>query len=119
MLPVGLHVMYRGGMVTPSDTAAIRGNGVTGLETGTMAGKKNVIARYDGVSATGSSHGLLVETAGDGTTSFTVTGHDGKKRHAAVTLPNTVVAALIDALRGHLADDLDIAPWEELSADDQ
>jgi hypothetical protein len=112
-----------GVMVTPSDITAIRGNGVTGLETGTMAGKKIVIARYDGVSATGTSHGLLIETAGDGTTAFTVMGHDGKKRHAAVTLPDTVVAALIDALRDHLAstdtDDLAIIPWEEFTTDDQ
>lgn len=60
--------------------------------------KLTVIARRDGFSATGSVHGLLVETANDGTVRFTVTGHDGKKRHAAVTLPIAEVLTLMQSV---------------------
>lgn len=81
-----------------------------------MASKLTVIARYDGVSSTGSAHGLLVETAGDGTTRFTVTGHDGKKRHAAVTLPDAIVSALLETLQSHLDADAALPSWEEMGA---
>lgn len=81
-----------------------------------MASKLTVIAKYDGVSSTGSSHGLLIETAGDGSTRFTVTGHDGKKRHAAVTLPDAVVSALLDTLRAHIDGADDFPDWEELES---
>ena len=75
-----------------------------------MASKLTVIARYDGVSSTGSSHGLLIETAGDGTVRFTVTGHDGKKRHAAVTLPDAVVSSMLDTL--YLRDNV-VSPYAD------
>lgn len=66
-------------------------------------GKLTVIARRDGVSSTGSPHGLLVETADDGTVRFTITGHDGKKRHAAVTISNGEAQTLLDAVAEHIA----------------
>lgn len=65
--------------------------------------KKAVIAQRTGVSATGSTHGLLIETDGTNTLSFTVTGHDGKKRHAAVTLSDQDVATVIATLSAHIA----------------
>ena len=66
--------------------------------------KLAVIAQRDGFSATGSVHGLLVETAGDGTVRFTITGHDGKKRHAAVTLTNGDVTTMMETVAAHIAD---------------
>ena len=66
-------------------------------------GKLTVIARRDGVSSTGSPHGLLVETADDGTVRFTITGHDGKKRHAAVTISNGEAQTLLDAVAEYIA----------------
>lgn len=66
-------------------------------------GKLTMIARRDGVSSTGSPHGLLVETADDGTVRFTITGHDGKKRHAAVTISNGEAQTLLDAVAEHIA----------------
>ena len=68
-----------------------------------MMGKLTVIARRDGVSSTGSPHGLLIETADDGTVRFTITGHDGKKRHAAVTISNGEAQTLLDAVAAYIA----------------
>jgi hypothetical protein len=86
--------------------------------------KKTVVARRDGVSSTGTAHGLLVETAGDGTLTFTVTGANGTKRHAAVTLSNADVDGLLETVYRHIVDsardadaDADwIAGWEEQDA---
>lgn len=81
--------------------------------------KKAVVAQRTGVSSTGSIHGLLIESADTDTLSFTVTGHDGKKRHAAVTLSNADVLTIIETLSAHIAgatdsaDDFDIVAWEE------
>lgn len=69
-----------------------------------MASKLAVIAQRTGVSSTGSAHGLLVETADDGTVRFTVTGHDGKKRHAAVTLSNAEAMTLLDSVAAYVAE---------------
>lgn len=66
-------------------------------------GKLTMIARRDGVSSTGSVHGLLVETADNGTVRFTITGHDGRKRHAAVTLSNAEALTLLDAVAAYVA----------------
>lgn len=49
--------------------------------------KRDTIVQITGKSSTGSPHGLLVEAEPTGGLRFTVTGHDGKKRHAAVILP--------------------------------
>jgi hypothetical protein len=65
--------------------------------------KKQVIAQRTGVSSTGSAHGLLIETDGTATIAFTVTGHDGKKRHASVTLSHADVMTVIDTLSAHIA----------------
>lgn len=83
-----------------------------------MASKLAVVARRDGVSSTGTPHGLLIETAHDGTLRFTVTGANGTKRHAAVTLTNADVAGLLETLSAHVADaDVFDAPeWEEQDA---
>jgi hypothetical protein len=69
-----------------------------------MMSKLTVIARRDGVSSTGSPHGLVVETADNGTVRFTITGHDGKKRHAAVTLSNGEAQTLLDAVAAYIAE---------------
>jgi hypothetical protein len=86
------------------------------------------VARRDGVSSTGTAHGLLVETAGDGTITFTVTGANGTKRHAAVTLSNADVDGLVETIYRHILDsernadddaddDADwIVGWEEQDA---
>lgn len=66
-------------------------------------GKLTVIAQRDGVSSTGSPHGLLVETAGNGTVRFTITGHDGKKRHAAVTISHGEAQTLLEAVAAYIA----------------
>ena len=65
--------------------------------------KLTVIAQRDGVSSTGSPHGLLVESADDGTVRFTITSHDGKKRHASVKLANGAAQTLLDAVAAHIA----------------
>ena len=65
--------------------------------------KKAVVAQRTGVSATGSIHGLLIESSDTETLSFTVTGHDGKKRHAAVTLSNADVLTILATLSAHIA----------------
>ena len=51
-------------------------------------------AEFDGTSSTGSRHGLLIEESPAGIR-VTITGHNGK-RHAAVLLPDTAVAALAE-----------------------
>lgn len=66
--------------------------------------KLTMIARRDGVSSTGSPHGLVVETADNGTVRFTITGHDGKKRHAAVTLSNRDAQTLLDAVAAYISE---------------
>lgn len=66
--------------------------------------KLTVIARRDGVSSTGSPHGLVVETADNGTVRFTITGHDGKKRHASVVLSNRDAQTLLDAVAAYIAE---------------
>ena len=73
-----------------------------------MISKLIVIARRDGVSSTGSPHGLLVEASADngadsGTVRFTITGHDGKKRHASVTLSNGEAQTLLETVAAHIA----------------
>lgn len=75
--------------------------------------KLEMIAKRDGVSSTGTSHGLLIETAGDGTLRFTVTGANGTKRHAAVTLTNGDVAGLLETLQNYLDADAALPAWEE------
>jgi hypothetical protein len=57
---------------------------------------KTRIAHIDGASATGTPHGVLVETA-DKDVLVTITGADGKKRHATSIVAD--VAALITALQ--------------------
>ena len=103
----GVHRLY-------SDQYPLTVGGQNG--DGTMASKLTVIARRDGVSSTGTSHGLLIETAGDGTIRFTVTGANGTKRHAAVTLSDADVAGLIETLSAHIDDGYDGPAWEEQDA---
>lgn len=66
--------------------------------------KLQVIAQRTGVSSTGSAHGLLVETDGSGTVRFTITGHDGKKRHAAVTLSGAEAQTLMDSVGAYITE---------------
>jgi hypothetical protein len=62
--------------------------------------KRETIAARTGVSSTGTPHGLLLERESDTHVRFTVVGHDGKKRHAAVILPVAEAKSLLEALEG-------------------
>lgn len=56
---------------------------------------RNVLGKADGRSTTGNLHGLLVEA--DDTPGFsrvTITGADGKKRHATVVMSDEALGAL-------------------------
>jgi hypothetical protein len=60
--------------------------------------KRETIALRTGKSSTGTAHGMLVERETDGALRFTVVGHDGKKRHAAVILSVAEVSGLLDTI---------------------
>lgn len=62
--------------------------------------KRQTLARVIGSSSTGTAHSLLLEKESDTTVRFTVVGHDGVKRHAAVILPIAAAQAITDALNG-------------------
>jgi hypothetical protein len=62
--------------------------------------KRETVAARTGVSSTGTPHGLLLERESDTHVRFTVVGHDGKKRHAAVILPVTEAVSMLAALEG-------------------
>ncbi|AUV62033.1 hypothetical protein KIV63_gp11 [Mycobacterium phage SWU2] len=65
--------------------------------------KLTVVAQRDGVSSTGTLHGLLVEATEKGKMlRFTVTGHDGKKRHAAVSLTRGETVSLLTTVQEYL-----------------
>ncbi|AJD82502.1 hypothetical protein SHEEN_84 [Mycobacterium phage Sheen] len=66
--------------------------------------KRDTIALRTGKSSTGTPHGLLVERENDGELRFTVVGHDGKKRHAAVILSKGEVVSLTDAILSSLEE---------------
>ncbi|ACU41835.1 hypothetical protein SEA_MORROW_89 [Mycobacterium phage Morrow] len=66
--------------------------------------KRDTIVQITGKSSTGSPHGLLVEAEPTGGLRFTVTGHDGKKRHAAVILPVGEVSAALVSIIDHLTE---------------
>lgn len=66
--------------------------------------KRTAIALRTGTSSTGTPHGLLIEHETDSSVRFTVVGHDGKKRHAAVILSTTDVAGLIETLISAVAE---------------
>ena len=57
-----------------------------------------MIGRFLGTSSTGTAHSLLIEHEPNGGMRFTVLGHDGAKRHAAVIVPATVATAIADAI---------------------
>jgi hypothetical protein len=61
--------------------------------------KRDTIANMLGASSTGTAHSLLIERENNGDVRFTVVGHDGKKRHAAVILPSTVAESVATALQ--------------------
>jgi len=65
--------------------------------------KRETIALRTGVSSTGTPHGLLIESENSDAIRFTVVGHDGKKRHAAVILSDRDIAGLLDTLTAELA----------------
>lgn len=60
--------------------------------------KRETIARLLGESSTGTAHSLLIERETDGRVRFTVVGHDGVKRHAAVIVADSVAASIADVL---------------------
>ncbi|AGK87561.1 hypothetical protein M045_gp82 [Mycobacterium phage HINdeR] len=66
--------------------------------------KRTVVAQRTGESSTGTPHGLLVERESDGRVRFTVVGHDGKKRHAAVILSKGETSTLIESLTDSLEE---------------
>jgi hypothetical protein len=57
--------------------------------------KRETLVQRTGVSSTGTPHGLLIEREPSGGVRFTVVGHDGKKRHAAVILSDLDVLGLV------------------------
>lgn len=66
---------------------------------------KQRIAHIDGTSTTGTAHGVLIEATESGrVVSVTITGADGKKRHASTVLAGAaiddLIAALSDARKG-------------------
>lgn len=60
--------------------------------------KRETLGKFIGASSTGTAHSLLVEREPAGGLRFTVVGHDGVKRHAAVIVPDAVVAAIAETL---------------------
>lgn len=62
-----------------------------------MANKR--LALIEGASTSGSAHSLLVEEGIAGETKLTITGADGKKRHASVVLTEESIAETIKALQ--------------------
>ena len=61
---------------------------------------KQRIAHIPGMSASGTPHGVLVEVTDTAAVMVTITGHDGKKRHASVKLAVAGdVESLISALQ--------------------
>lgn len=64
---------------------------------------KQRIAHIDGVSASGTPHGVLIETAAEAASgsvvALTITGADGKKRHATSVIAGDQIDALIAALQ--------------------
>ena len=60
--------------------------------------KRDTLARLIGASSTGTAHSLLIERETDGRIRFTVVGHDGVKRHAAVIVSDDVAASIADVL---------------------
>jgi hypothetical protein len=66
--------------------------------------KRETIALRTGASSTGTPHGLLLERESDSQVRFTVVGHDGKKRHAAVILSNVEATQLLEALSAAVGD---------------
>ncbi len=62
--------------------------------------KRETIALRTGASSTGTPHGLLLERESDTQVRFTVVGHDGKKRHAAVILSVLEAKSMLEALEG-------------------
>jgi hypothetical protein len=66
--------------------------------------KRETISNLIGASSTGTAHSLLVEREANGDMRFTVVGHDGKKRHAAVILPSSVAESLATSLQAAIWD---------------
>jgi hypothetical protein len=66
--------------------------------------KRTAIALRTGQSSTGTPHGLLIEHETSTSVRFTVVGHDGKKRHAAVILSNADIAGLIETLTAAITE---------------
>ena len=64
--------------------------------------KRTVIVQRTGESSTGTPHGLLVEDEDGGSVRFTVLGADGRKRHAAVILPDLAALTVFEALAAHV-----------------
>ncbi|BBC53800.1 hypothetical protein [Mycobacterium phage PP] len=64
--------------------------------------KRDTLVQITGTSSTGTPHGLLVEVEPTGGLRFTVVGHDGKKRHAAVILPQAEVSAALLSIIDHI-----------------
>lgn len=62
--------------------------------------KRETLGKFIGTSSTGSAHSLLIERETRGGLRFTVVGHDGVKRHAAVIVPDAVAAAIAETLAG-------------------
>lgn len=60
--------------------------------------KRNVLGKFLGSSSTGTAHSLLIEQEPSGGIRFTVVGHDGVKRHAAVIVPDAVATAIAESL---------------------
>lgn len=61
---------------------------------------REMVARKDGRSTTGNVHGLLVERDDmDGFSRVTITGADGKKRHATVVMADADIAELFQSFR--------------------
>lgn len=60
--------------------------------------KRETLAHRTGTSSTGTAHGLLIEREVNGSVRFTVVGHDGKKRHAAVILSDVETSGLLESL---------------------
>ncbi len=67
--------------------------------------KRDTIANMLGTSSTGTAHSLLIERENNGEVRFTVVGHDGKKRHAAVILPSAVAESVATALQAAIWED--------------
>jgi hypothetical protein len=66
--------------------------------------KRNVITHLTGVSGSGAPHGLLIEEVSSEVLKFTVTGADGKKRHASLDLSDGEVRSLVETLSAALAE---------------